>query len=190
MYTGIRYTTGASKSGAPSSPLGSSMATDPHPRSRSIQSIKIQPPSELVSNVQGWPISTAPPSGHLEQIATWISPPVQHLLKHLTIQRKSMPTQQLEAISSRSWHSVRSVPRFRSGAHFYLTIRRASRRPTEPSATEPSAPSTARIHRPMPAERGFPKTHPIATTWTITDSIPKSRSGNRRTHFHGWQRRQ
>ncbi|KAL5979837.1 hypothetical protein ACLOJK_038948 [Asimina triloba] len=59
-----------------------------------------------------------------------------------------MPTQQLEAMSRRSWHSVRSAPRFRSGAHFYLTIRRASRRPTEPSANEPSAPSTARTHRP------------------------------------------
>ncbi|KAL5996597.1 hypothetical protein ACLOJK_007516 [Asimina triloba] len=57
----------------------------------------------------------------------------QRLLKHPTTQRQSMPIQQLEAIS---------------GAHFYLTIRRASRRPTEPSANEPSAPSTARTHHP------------------------------------------
>ncbi|KAL5985015.1 hypothetical protein ACLOJK_038852 [Asimina triloba] len=71
----------------------------------------------------------------------------QHLLKQPTTQRQSMPTRQLEAMSRRSWHSVRSAPRFRSGAHFYLTIRRASRRPTEPSASEPSAPSTARTHR-------------------------------------------
>ncbi|KAL6001422.1 hypothetical protein ACLOJK_007159 [Asimina triloba] len=40
------------------------------------------PASELTCSVQGCPISTVPPSGHLERIASWINPPVQRLLKH------------------------------------------------------------------------------------------------------------
>ncbi|KAL5993263.1 hypothetical protein ACLOJK_014186 [Asimina triloba] len=73
----------------------------------------------------------------------------QRLLKHPMTQRQSMPTQQLEAMSRRSWHSVRSAPRFRSGAHFYLTIRRTQLRIRKPKTRSNSQgrPSTRRQQR-------------------------------------------